>query len=59
MKKYTCDKCGKEIKREEATNSCLEMRKSMKDNDPHIFDVWFWNYCTECADKYIQEKENS
>lgn len=57
MKRRVCDKCGKLITKEEADASCDKMRKSMPDNDPHSFDVWFWNYCNDCAEKYISQKK--
>jgi hypothetical protein len=57
MKRYVCDKCGKLITRDEADESCKQMRNSMSDTDSDIFDVWFWNYCQDCAQKYISQKK--
>ena len=54
MREYYCDLCKKEIKKEEATESCVKMCKAMKDDPKDLFKLWFNDYCKECADKYIK-----
>jgi hypothetical protein len=50
---YYCDLCKKEVSRKEAEDSSIAMRKAMKNDDPNIFDIWFGDYCKNCANKYI------
>lgn len=59
MTRKICEKCGKPITPEEASASCQKMRKAMNDDDPHIFDVWFRDYCDDCSDKFTEEKEKN
>ena len=53
-KKLKCNLCGKVISEDEAEESCKKMRFAMQPNDPNIFDIWFGDYCDECAEKYIK-----
>ena len=54
MRKYYCDLCKKEIKKEEAMESCVKMRKAMKNDNKDLFDIWFKDYCKDCAEKYVK-----
>ena len=56
-KVYHCQKCGKEIGNMECYESAKILRKRVPDGDPKIFDVWFMDYCNDCAENMDIEKE--
>lgn len=49
---YYCDKCGKKITKQEALDNSIVRRKKLDDKDPRIFDVWFEDWCTDCANNW-------
>lgn len=55
-KKRPCQRCGKIISYEESLNSAAKIRKKLDDTSTLIFDVWFWNYCDDCAENYQEQK---
>lgn len=58
MKKvFRCNRCGKEIGNLECYESAKILRKRVPDGDPKIFDVWFMDYCNDCAKEMDVEKE--
>ena len=56
-KVYHCQKCGKEIGNLECYESAKILRKRVPSGDPKIFDVWFMDYCNDCASTIDIEKE--
>ena len=54
---YHCQRCKKEIGSIECYQAAKILRKRIPNGDPKIFDVWFMDYCTDCAKELDPEKE--
>lgn len=46
---YHCHKCGREIRNLECYQSAKILRERFPKGDPRVFDVWFMDYCNDCA----------
>ena len=44
-----CQHCGKAIGNVECYQSAKILRGRFPKGDPRVFDVWFMDYCNDCA----------
>ena len=49
LKIYHCQNCGKEIGNLACYKSSKILRERLPKGDTKIFDVWFVDYCEDCA----------
>lgn len=50
--KHNCLICGREVDKQEATDSSMKIRRLCSGESPYLWDVWVSDFCCYCVKRF-------